>query len=79
VNNPVFGHRLVAEVEEIPEGHRATFSGKSACFCMTGGPNKFTQQKAVEAAVLFWYLDLTIDEQNAMHGLLYQAERRCRE
>jgi len=43
-------------VEVIPSGHRATFRGVPAVFQMTGGPNEFTQEMAMEVSILFWWL-----------------------
>lgn len=46
-----------ATVEVIQSGHRATFRGVPAVFQMTGGPNEFTMDSAIKAAILFWWLE----------------------
>jgi len=45
------------EVEEILNGHRATFRGTRGAFQATGGPNAWTKEMACKAAVFFYALE----------------------
>lgn len=45
-------------IEEIPNGHRATFEGTSGSFAATGGPNKWTDEMARKSAIFFHCLEL---------------------
>lgn len=44
------------EVTEVARGHRAVFRGQGGCFQVTGGPNNWTREMAIKAAIFFWVL-----------------------
>lgn len=53
----------LCKVEEIANGHKATFRGQSFIAQETGGPNKFTQLLAKKGAIFCWALEERRKEQ----------------